>query len=224
MATLANLIQRLRLDLDDQVEPFFWSNDQLTKYVNQAEYEACLRTELLRDSSTSAVCQIAVTAGQNTYALHSKILVIKRAWLDGEAHDLIKTGQHELDREDHYWRSKTGTPEYFFADRDTRKLVLFPNPDTTYTLKLTVWRTPMAEMAYANASTVTPEVPEEHHFNLLDYALWLAYRVHDSDVFNPNRAQEHLALFNGHFGDRPSAWDMEHRRTRRTNRVQAQFM
>ncbi len=59
--------------LEDNVSPQLWSDLELKRYANEAEVEACRRSELLFDSTTPDVCQIAVVADVATYPLHSKI-------------------------------------------------------------------------------------------------------------------------------------------------------
>ena len=43
---------------------------------------------------------------------------------------------------------------------------------------------------------VVPEIPEQYHFDVLDYAAYLALRIVDHELGDPERAQEFLQSFN----------------------------
>ena len=80
--TLEELICACRTDrLDDTVETYHWSKAELTRFLNDAQDEACRRARLLTDSSTPEICRIAVIAGTALYTLDPRIIFVRRAKL-----------------------------------------------------------------------------------------------------------------------------------------------
>ena len=71
--TLAELRALFREEAGDTAEPFLWPNLILNLYANEAQTEACRRGHLLRDSVTTAICQLAVTAGDPIVELDPRI-------------------------------------------------------------------------------------------------------------------------------------------------------
>lgn len=53
----------------------------------------------------------------------------------------------------------------------------------------------------AESLSVVSEIPAQYHFDLLDYAAYLALRIVDHELGDPERAQEFLASFNGKVTD-----------------------
>ena len=77
--TLAQLIAQFRREADDEVAPYLFSDAVVTDWLNEAVDEACVRSLLIKDWSTTAVCNIAITAGTSTYSTHPSIINITRA-------------------------------------------------------------------------------------------------------------------------------------------------
>ncbi|MDN5539966.1 MAG: hypothetical protein L0H08_23745, partial [Comamonas sp.] len=73
---LEDLIASFREDSSDEVEPYLWGDDTVTRWLNEAQDEAAVRGRLLLDDSTPAVTTIAVSAGQASYQLHAKVYEI----------------------------------------------------------------------------------------------------------------------------------------------------
>lgn len=61
--TLADLIRRVRTDANDMVEPYFWSDQDVADWLNDAVREAAVRGRLIHESQADAVCRIEVVAG-----------------------------------------------------------------------------------------------------------------------------------------------------------------
>ena len=58
--TLAELIAAFRLESDDRVTPYLWSDAEIAGYLAEAENEACIRARLLFDETTIGVASLAV--------------------------------------------------------------------------------------------------------------------------------------------------------------------
>ena len=74
---LDQLLEQFRRDSDDRAEPFLWSTEDVTDWLNEAEGEACERMRLLRDTRT-----YPIAAGDSgATAIHAHLFSVLRAWL-----------------------------------------------------------------------------------------------------------------------------------------------
>ncbi len=203
MPTLTALRSRARNLLDDNALPYGWSDAVLDDYLNEAQEEAAIRASLLHDAATDAVTLISVTSGTASYALDSRIIdIISVTDVDQPATLVPFTMDDLVCSYGAGWQSRVGTPIGYLTDAVSGQITLFPAPDADTSIRLEVYRRPLVSMA---ADGDTPEIPAEHHFNLVDWALWRAYSHAGTDDQDLPRADRHLAVFDNNFGDRPSA-------------------
>jgi hypothetical protein len=212
--TLEQLIEQFRIDADDRVAPYLWSDDDVTRWLNEAQHEACTRALLIKDMDTLAVCQIPVFAGNPAYALHPSIISITRAAFaptgQTDEFELHQTDEFELDRTELGWRRRTERPRSYIHN-DT-KLRLGCLPDSDGTLHIDVQRGPLRDMSN---DLDRPEIAQAHHRHLVNWALFRCFGIPDSELLDKGRAQAAEALFAAYFGVRP---DANARRGHQTNR------
>lgn len=220
--TLADLIASFRVDADDEAGPesaHLWSREEVIRFLNEAEDEACQRARLIFDSSTVAVCQITVTTAASVYALHASILDIYRATLTNAAGDicaLTPTDRIELDRVRPDWRTVARRPSAFIQ-HDT-KIELDAVVDAAYTLNLEVYRLPLTTMDFDQD---VPEINRMHHRHLVQWALHRAYSKPDSETLNLDKSARAEQAFTSVFGNRPSADMRKKQQANRPHRVKA---
>lgn len=216
--TLNDLVKEARTQLDDLAEPYLCSDDDLKSYANRAVEEACLRANLLLDSS-SDICVIPVVAGEADYEYSSLIHSIRRVAYDGKP--LERTGKDVLDSGSYRWETRVGKPTAFVLDMDKQRLRFDFIPEVDAEIKLTVYRLPLVKMS---EDTDRPEIPSHYHFDLVHWIKHLAYSRDDTDVYNKQLMRDTEMDFIRVFGERPNAqWDM-HRLRGRRNRAKAHFI
>lgn len=215
--TLLDLVKYLRLNiLDDSggtgvdwaaitedspsVDLLRWTNEELVAYINEAERRAARASLLIEDATTAAVCSITVTAGTALYTKHSKILKIKQAKLLSQSDPLIRGSMLQYQGVPN-WETATGTPYGYMEDYTTGFIRLDRLPAVDDTLKLIVYRLPLADMDWATADTDAPEISEAYHIPMLNYAASLAYRKEDANILDPARADRFEVAFNREFSD-----------------------
>jgi hypothetical protein len=172
---------------------------QMMAYANEAEAEACIRARLLVDSTTDEVCVIQTVAGQTVYDYDPRILLITRGKISGAARPLKRVSCTLMDENFPSWEDQAGEVEAFVTGMDKGKIRLFRNPTVDSPLNLTVVRLPLAQMA--NTSSV-PEIHSSYHPSLI---LWIKHKVYnntDSELFDKNRADVHLQMFEQKFGQK----------------------
>lgn len=204
--TLNDLIQSFRVDADDRIDPFLWEDDEVTRFFNEAEDEACIRARLIREKANTSICQIAVVNPTTTYALDPRIVEIAYASMvyAGAAamfpYVLAKTSSEELDQIRPYWRAQTYRPTAIIQYDDHLELDCIP--DASYTINLEVFRLPLTPMA---KDTDTPEIVAKHHRHLVQWALHRAYQKPDTETLNLNKSALAETEFEKYFGSRPNA-------------------
>lgn len=79
---------------------------------------------------------------------------------------------------------------------------LYPAPDPMFIqpVNLRVVRLPINHLTLENCDAY-PEIPEEHHVDMLDWAAYLALRKVDHDAGDPQRAQEFRQSFELHVAE-----------------------
>ncbi|MBF0339451.1 MAG: hypothetical protein HQL95_00630 [Magnetococcales bacterium] len=208
MMDLEHLIGYARSRLDDLVEPYLWSDQELTQYANQAVIEACLRADLLQDDQTIAICSINVVAGQERYPLHPKVILIKRATMMGNRprRVLPKSTTAALMQAFPDYPDQDGTPEYFVQDVGSSQIGLFPRPVADEVLQLLVSRLPLSDLVHG---ADIPEIHPMHHAALVYWMVHEALLKEDSETRNEQKAMQYLQLFEAQFGPRKNAQEME---------------
>jgi hypothetical protein len=175
---------------------------QSLAYANEAEAEACRRARLLVDSSTAAICQIALEVGKSVYPYDPRIILIRRAKLTSATRPLGKVLFADLDEQQPGWEDRTGKVEGIVTGMDTGAIRLYRIPTAIDTLNLTAVRLPLKAMAGGGDS---PEINPRFHRSLVYWMKHKAYNNQNSELFDKNRADVHLTLFEQEFGPKSSA-------------------
>ncbi|MCK5606715.1 hypothetical protein KAR91_32735 [Candidatus Pacearchaeota archaeon] len=120
--------------LFDNMKPYTWDNNLLELFLNEAEREACRRSNLIIDKTTASdleasplpLCALSVVAETSVYTLSQKILRIKKCIPSWNSVALTQKTEGELDEMSPNWRTDTGTPIYFLQDKG--EITLVPEP------------------------------------------------------------------------------------------------
>ena len=227
---LADLLLELREnilhDRSDRVSgsaDYLWTDATLVRYINEACRRFARRGLVIRDGSNVEATQITLKTGIEEYALHDSVLGVISARAAGDTNDLTRTGHATLDT---YQLPDTvffdpnavaklppGKPLAFTTDEflstncddstAAATLRIYPAPSATYNdtkVNLRVVRLPIENLT-VDDMTAKPEISEEHHIEMLDWAAYLALRIVDDDVGAPKRAEEFRNSFEVHVQD-----------------------
>lgn len=220
----AALVGLFRQRADDVAEPHLFATDWLLGIFSEAEKEACLRARLIWDEGLigSTFLNVALDAGKDSYALDTHIDRIDRVTFVPTGQGLERralelTGADAIaDRR--RCRNAAGRPEMVAQQGQTLQVWPVPSADYPGTLRISCYRFPLFPMEDGSDE---PEIPEEHHEGLVDWALYRAWSSKDSENDDPARAMAALAAFEERFGRRPSADVLRRHRERR--RVTTRF-
>lgn len=218
---VADFIDGFRSTVGDNEVPYFWSAEDIVRYLNEAVQEACERAKLIEDRRTPTVCSLTLQAGVSTYDLHPSVLEIKRLTLNGQKLD--ETSVEELDEDCPGWELLSGKPTLFIFEQASGiqppRLRFVRSPVSAGAVALTVFRGALKPLS-ADLDTAKPEIHERLHERLMDWVLHRAYLKQDADTFDPGKAAQSLALFVQAFGERPDANVQRKQRDRRPPVVQ----
>jgi hypothetical protein len=224
---LGDLLSELRVgilnDRSDRIDgdsDYLWTDETLVRYINEAQRRFACRSLVIRDATTPEVVDVVLETGVIEYTLNPAVLAVISAKLEGEQTDLGRAGHSILNRSnvsaDVNWdlalssSIAPGKPVAIATDEQVVEddagtvsavtLRVFPAPSADYNgqkIKLRVCRKPLNELQVGNTEAI-PEVPEDHHIEMLDWAAYLALRIVDQDAGNRTRANDFAASFEGH--------------------------
>lgn len=225
--TLGELLQYLRRailnDRTDRVAgspDYLWTDEDLVTNINEAQRRFATRGLILRDGTTDIVTKITLVEGQTMYPLHEAVLAVISAKVEGQVADITRVGHAVLAA----YRAPTDTwidPSAFnglppgptlaystdegVVDFDAGtfsqiNLRVHPTPtagQAGQVIRLRVVRKPLVAFSVDELDAV-PEIPVDHHLEMLDWAAYLALRIVDDDAGAPRRAEEFRAMFEQH--------------------------
>lgn len=197
---------------DDQL----WSDTSLIRNINEAYKRWARLTYSIRDATTTAVTEVTLVEGTTEYTLHKSVIAVISARLEGQTYDLGRAG-HSIFQSyynpstrfwdpEHFATLSPGAVIAFSTDEGVTstagaggkvRLRVYPEPDATMDgekIYLRVVRGPIADLSLATP-TVEPEISDDHHVEMLDWAAYLCLRTVDLDEGAPDRAQEFKAAF-----------------------------
>lgn len=192
---------------DDTVKPFLWSDAFIAQTLNEGEVQACRRARLLVDSSTTEVCRITLTADKELYDIDPRVIFIRRVKLSTTGVPIGFARVRDMDEAMNDWESETGTVVGWVPDFTSGKLRLYRTPtsaEVPATLTLTVVREPLEPMTDDDHQ---PEIRPRHQHALQHWALFRMFSKRDLETYDPQRAADHLALFEAEFGPASTAVD-----------------
>lgn len=225
---LSDLLDELRKNiLNDRgvstgADDKLWDDKTLVRYINEAQRRFAKRAFVIRDATTTEVVNVTLAAGVTEYTLHQAILSVLSAKVDGAAYDLLRVGHTVLGDYStlstqfdpaRIGSTTAGAPQAFATDETLSEdddgimsavsMRVYPTPrseDDGTLIKLRVVRMPLDELTPNNLAAI-PEIPSDHHIEMLDWAAYLALRIVDEDAGNPKRAAEFAQSFEAHVQD-----------------------
>jgi hypothetical protein len=226
---LAELRHHVLRDISDQVagaSDYLWSDTGLIRYINEGQNRFARQTKCIRDASTPAICQFTTVDSQEFYTLDPHVLSVLSVRMTGDKADMARAGHSDLDtyrQPDTYffdpsqlssmppgkpvaWTTDEGVIQDTGGSYTAVQLRLYPVPLTPYVGivgNMRVARLPLVPLSISAPDGV-PEIPEEHHMDILNWAAYLALRGVDLDVAGGgawDRAKEFRAAFDDAVSD-----------------------
>lgn len=187
-----DLTTEFRLDVDDNVETFLWSDELIASYANEAQRMFCRLTNGISDS-TSHVCTVAIEAGEPFADLDKSILRIRRMQRASDARPITIVNVEDMDSLGLRLTDHQGQVNYAITGMDENKVRWMQVPLLDDEAQLTVFRLPLRPIVAGAKSQL--EIAEQHHRSLLLWMKHLAYSRQDSDTYDARAADKNEAAF-----------------------------
>lgn len=190
------LYETFRSDVVDTARPYFWSDDEVWRYANDA-YRMFVRLTGGVADFTSDACTVEVTAGEPLVDLHPSILRIMEAQLRSTSApiEIINSTDVGKMRTTDYGQvkqllldDKVGVVRYLVHGMQRGKARLVQIPEADDTIDLHIYRAPLDKITGDDQELT--DVEEDHHIHLLDWMKHLAYKKQDADTFNPQASEK----------------------------------
>jgi hypothetical protein len=202
----AQIEAEARVLLDDTVEEYRHTSDELRGYGNNGVAEVCLRLRCLQDAS-SDICALDYAEDDRTVTLDASILAVRRARLDGQRDPLRLTNARWLDKHYPGWDddalTSAGRPEACIFDYGARTLTFNCPVSADGTVMLSVWRLPR-EDELLEGDDDEPVCPEHTHRALKHWIAHEALAQKDGEKGDAERSQLELNKFEALVGPRPT--------------------
>lgn len=205
------------------------SNNGIKTIVSVSDTEMVVSETLVDESNVSAVIEVTravyripLRANVHTYKLHPKSLSVIRARPESLEYPLIQKTLSSLDADSSFtnvgtdysgldffynyssWENLTGQMYAFLEDGGFIRIISPPAIDDI--LWLVVARLPKKTFtSNVEDLTLSPEIPEQYHGDLVDWILHLAFSKPDSELQDLVKAKLYEDKFTEKFGERPSA-------------------
>lgn len=203
-----NILRDRSTAVRPSAEDNLWSDAALMRYINEGYNRFARKALAIRDASTPEVTQLTLQSGVASYPLDRRVVEVYHGEVNGTE---VVSSSHPSTRG---WPAAValqparnavvapGRPRLFVVDETNRTLRLVPAPNADFagaTLQLTVARLPMKPLTLAENNE--PEIDEDFHLELLEWAAWRALRNHDVDGENMAKASAHKTQFNAAVDD-----------------------
>lgn len=194
------LKDKFRLELIDAVAPYFWKDEEIYEYMNDAQLMFCRLVGGIQDS-TSDITKIDVVIGQTFSPISPKLLKIRKAILASNYQDITLLNAEDL------WDTVatdygiTAVPKLDNTTGPVRAIVLgmeqdqvrmLQIPEANDTINMVIYRLPLKDLDDADQKI---EIAAHHHIYLLHWMKHRAFSKHDAETFDKTKAATFENMF-----------------------------
>ena len=186
--TVDALIRAFRDDEKDSVTPYFWSDDQLVRWINEGLTEFAEQSESIYDEDSLSTL-IPYGTGEHRFDLDPCILDVVSAWVEGSPSCQLQCCNG--DYRPHYYMAFGGCGSHFRFS-PSGQLVLYPTPTAPGEIRLRVIRRPVREVGKCEK---IPDLLPSDRRHLLLYMAYKAYSASDAETFDKSKSNNRYAEF-----------------------------
>lgn len=193
--TRTELITETRAVVDDTIAPYGWTTNRLLNWLAEGQDKFCEQTGYFADKTTYFVTTVL---GQQDYLLSPRIVSVRSVW-DGGRQLVDGVGVTFSDTD--FLDTKVQSPVHYRTDLQTGFITFFEPVTAGISLTLRVHR-----RSKVSLKTAEPEIPEQFHLALVEYAAYRAFSNHDKELQDPIKARDHFANFRAYVKDGSRAY------------------
>ena len=178
MATVADLIQEFREDQKDSVAPYFWSDNQLIRWINEGLAQFAINTHAILD-----YMDISLLPRERFVDVDPSVLAVIEARSNCNGY-----------YEDYYcgYRRPYGCYRHVCYDKLGR-IEVYPIPAIAGTLNLKVIRKPLRKLT--QKAEQIPDLMDEWLPLIYLFMQYRAYNVADAETFDKTKSNNRYAEF-----------------------------
>lgn len=190
----SEIVETFRAEMADKIAPYFWSDELLFGYLDDAQTMFCRLTDGIADARTPEVCQLSIVPGTDWYALHPAVKQIRSATRSDNGRPVNIYSHEQAQREGIvFLAANVGKVTTLVAGADDHEARVWPMPNETITLNLSVYRLPMVTITDFGDQVL--EVDPMHHRHLLHWMKSRALSNQDGEIVDRAKADEYEAKF-----------------------------
>lgn len=183
--TPTQALAKFREDMADQVEPYLWSDARVFDYIADAEDMWCRLTDGIADATTDEATLIETEAGTDWYDTHPSVMLIRAVQNDSTGEPLRVINHEDMPTSGIRFDGRTGVPRALVWGIEDNKVRVWPVPDSTVLIRLTVFRRPLSR----TKPTAEFAIPAQYHERLLHWVKHLAYLKQDAETLDSKKAE-----------------------------------
>ena len=192
--TLSTMISMFRTDMNDQYEPYLWSDAEIKRHLSEAQDFFLLNTDRIATTET-----LTYKAGDTTVTFPSYITHIRSARNSDESRlDHLDKIDWDNYKGDTLWRTDTGVLTDLITDYTSKEIRLYPIPEEDGAFELDVYRVAKKDLETTGIMEVTDRPAQRV---LLMGAKAYAYSKQDVDVYDSKAEMKLRALFEAQVQD-----------------------
>lgn len=205
------LYDLFRADVVDTVQPYLWSDDEVFRYMDEAQIMFCRLGFGIADVTTPEVVRVPVTAGEEYADLHPSILTIRQARLASTGREIaIRNLLDAATAGDDYGifvrtvEHRPGPVRGVVIGEEQDKCRWVSIPEVDDEVILSVYRLPLAEITGDTEQEF--EIRREHHMSLMLWMKHLAYLKQDAETFDRAKSKENEERFIAYCDKAKAEW------------------
>jgi hypothetical protein len=209
---LQDLGAEFRSQVSDEAQPYLWSDDEVLRYIIDAQDMFVRNIGGLSDMSTTEIVDVDVTAG-NPWSVHSPyILRVRSGRLLTAKRDVEMIGEGQVGTttmiRDYGWTNSAqlddddiGIVRFGVLGLEEKKIRWVQVPSESDTVRLHVFRLPYPRIPGPREDEpgwdagVPLEIDEHHHRHLILWMKHLAYSKQDAEARDDKKAADNKLAF-----------------------------
>lgn len=183
------LLDAFRVDTQDTRLPYFWSDEEVFRYLNDAYFQFVRRTGGVADFDSEA-CEIVVVAGEPVSEMHPSVLRVMNAWRGSDSVPLEIVNLANLLRPP---RLEAAQPRRMILGMRRGSVHWDATPVADDLVQMHVYRLPL--LPITEEGQTLDDVDELHHLRLIDWMRYLAYLKKDAEALSPQESDRSAQAF-----------------------------
>jgi len=184
------LLAHFRYEVSDEEAPYLWSDSAVYSWIDEAQKQFC-RDSYGIESARQFKLNIAVAS--QWYTVNPLILKLRNAINQATGADVPLIPVEKMASYGMRFDGAVGPIQALITGLEKGKLRAYPVPNATAVVELWTFR-----LSEDIGAATDFEIDPQHVLNLLPWVKYRAYSVHDSEVYDPARAEKYKATFAGY--------------------------